>query len=519
MAHRNRLRASTALASMTAALLSSLPAAAQYMPTYGYPVYMPGGYAVPGSMGMPGGVMPGGYAVPGQVGTPGQAAQGNMVIMPGQAQAVFVAPPAQTAAGSPPVVAVDPPGGLEGYNAPGGNAPGSGSSTGIRTALVERSARAQGLLDGYNAEVQRLNEATDKISSRFAAYAFEPLLVDDTVIPPVITEVRERGTQKSDTVLSLAMGTYRIVVPARLAIKVPNWRDYLFFSEPPRSVRASEFQPRSKEEKQVWQATFDEAVREGVAEAREAYAVNMARLVRDYQGMKLYHELARTGAISLPKISREQRALTITEAGSRAAANSLEIKVIVQPRFNPKAPPSAYLRAGASVAPPAPAVPAPARTSVPKAAPPAPARSSAATPAAEQAVGQPLALAPTKAAKPSEDPWGFARGWTLPASTASAAPQASPQPATASGGQPPREAATGAGVATVSFLPPPTPVPPPKPSQLPRPGASPIAAGQGAPKAVAAATAPTSRPNSAKPAPAAADMSLPGPPLSVSLSR
>ncbi|MFG1270550.1 type IV secretory system conjugative DNA transfer family protein [Xanthobacter sp. DSM 14520] len=306
-------------ASVSAAL--SVPAAAQtvYQPVYQQPAY---GYPTP-AYGYP---SAGWQQQQQQLSPQAQVLYSAPQQVPGQSQAQFGPGVGQTA---PLAAVVDPPGGVGGYNAPGAMA------QGIRGQLLARSARGIGLRAGFSEEVGRLNIAVDQVApSLEGRFDFRQLLVDSMVIPPVITEVREVGELENDKLVRLSLGTYRIVAPGRLALKVPTWRDYLNISTvPTMPFRGPDFVPRTEEERATYEQLAEQARLDGIEEARALFAVNLSRLIRDYDGMKLYHSLAGSGAVSLPKVSRTGNDLSVTEHGTRAAVGNVTLELIVSPTF------------------------------------------------------------------------------------------------------------------------------------------------------------------------------------------
>lgn len=274
------------------------------------------------------------YGVPGQQ-TGVQPGIGAQLQMPGQTNATFVDPAVSQApaAGLP----VDPPGGLGGYNAPGG------MGSGIRRDLLSRAARRAGLRAGFQAECSRLTQSIEQFAADFdRRFDFTPMIVDGTIVPPVITEVREVAEQKNAGLVYLSLGTYRIVSQARLALKLPSWRDYLVLSKSYGSRSAPDFPPRTDEELRFYEAEEARGREDGISDARELFEVNLSRLERDYKGMKLYHELAAAGAVSLPKIQRHGSSLSLSDGGQRASVGNMEVKLLVTPSFQ-RASTSAYL--------------------------------------------------------------------------------------------------------------------------------------------------------------------------------
>ncbi|WP_234053728.1 MULTISPECIES: type IV secretory system conjugative DNA transfer family protein [unclassified Xanthobacter] len=256
---------------------------------------------------------------------------------PGQSQAEFVSGTAANAGTGTTPAFVDPPGGVTGYNAPGG------APSGIRADLLSRSARKTGLRTGFAEEAGRINLALERTAAAFyGRFDFRRLLVDGIVIPPVITEVRQVGQQQSDRLVHLAQGTFRIAVPARISLTAPTWRDYLDVQ--PRSVasRGPDLLPQNEAERRTYEEVAEAARADGIEEARALFEVNLARLERDFAGMKLYHDLARRGAVSLPKVTQQQRALALSDGGARAVVGATTVELVVTPTFR-QAAPAAYL--------------------------------------------------------------------------------------------------------------------------------------------------------------------------------
>lgn len=71
----------------------------------------------------------------------------------------------------------------------------------------------------------------------------------------------------------------------------------------------------------------------GVREARMAFSTALATLHRDYHGMRLYHELAQQGAISVPRVDVNNRRWRVTADGQRAFEGETTLEITVNSKF------------------------------------------------------------------------------------------------------------------------------------------------------------------------------------------
>jgi hypothetical protein len=202
---------------------------------------------------------------------------------------------------------------------------------GVRQGFAEETARLNAELDGaYGAELDR-------------RYDFAPLMIDRTLVPPVITEINKLAERAGDRRLYLTLGAFEIVRPARLALRPPNWRDYLYSTRvpPASSSPVAEIRPEDTSEEGVWGVALESGLAVGIAEARASFTTNFNRLDRDFAGMNRYHDLARSGAVSLPVVARTARGVRVASGGERAFVGERTISLIVSPTFR-AAPPAAF---------------------------------------------------------------------------------------------------------------------------------------------------------------------------------
>jgi hypothetical protein len=212
----------------------------------------------------------------------------------------------------------------------------------IRQQVIAQAARGVGVRQGFADETARINAELDGAygAALDRRYDFAPLMIDRTLVPPVIVELRRLGERADDRRLYLTLGAFEIVRPARLALAPPGWRDYLYNTGVPPTLppSASEVRPEGGAEEGVWGIAFESGVAVGIAEARASFTANLDRLERDHAGMGRYHDLARSGAVSLPVVGTSARRVRVAADGARAFVGERVVSLQVSPRFRAAAP-------------------------------------------------------------------------------------------------------------------------------------------------------------------------------------
>lgn len=198
-----------------------------------------------------------------------------------------------------------------------------GSGLGMRAGLADESKVIL-------AEIEKEKSALD------TKFNFGSLTFSNGVLPPVVEEAQD-VISISDYSMSVRGVIYRIVTPATFYQN--NWRNYLFLGlasndedqivgEAQRSVL-----PKSAIEKAYWDKIVRAAHAEGRKQSRRTFDLNLARLERDFNGMRLFYTLYQRGLVSAPKFA------TAIEAVSKPDPNTIIIgdsvfRITAQPEFN-----------------------------------------------------------------------------------------------------------------------------------------------------------------------------------------
>ena len=208
-----------------------------------------------------------------------------------------------------------------------------------------QKARAQALMDtatgiglraGLSWQLRNVDAAVGKLSRDLELiYNFNPLMIQQRVVPPVITEARDLYNQEGDFAVRLSGAYYKIERQARFASVSPNWREYLSF--PKATVMQPgrmSLSPATDEEREIWREAVKSGWDQGVEQANIMLTQAMDRLNRDFGGMARFHRFVITGKISLPAIATED--IAVSRAPAVLAVDETLLRITTLPDFNSK---------------------------------------------------------------------------------------------------------------------------------------------------------------------------------------
>lgn len=196
----------------------------------------------------------------------------------------------------------------------------------IRTMALEDTAMSIGARSGLAKRSQEINTSLEEQTERLnSIYDFNALLLNHSVLPPVLVESNNATTLDDDDTIRTADKTYRIVEQARFVSAPPTWRNYLWMNyqipEPPDRTLL----PKTPEERKIWKHFVELGWEKGFNQANEIYASNLAKLTRDYQGMLIYRDLLEHNMISAPIVARSELGITGDESQMRINDQVLRI--------------------------------------------------------------------------------------------------------------------------------------------------------------------------------------------------
>lgn len=169
-----------------------------------------------------------------------------------------------------------------------------------------------------------------------AIYNFQPLMIANKVVPPVITEARNLYNQAGRDQIRTSDAIYQIDKQAYFSSTPPNWRAYLNFRNEGAAYDSwtyvgGDLTPKNGLERKVWDNGTYDGWRLGSEEAKKIMQSFMERLNKDYIGMVRFHELVLAGKITMPSISSYN--LYDTNTGDKLILGEELLKIQSLPQF------------------------------------------------------------------------------------------------------------------------------------------------------------------------------------------
>lgn len=214
-------------------------------------------------------------------------------------------------------------------------------SRSIRLRAMTEHAKSVAIRSGIKSRIATINNAILANSREFdAIYDFAPLMIDNRVVPPVISEANNLYNQKGDTQVNTAAKIFKIVKQARFSSTAVNWREYLNFPIESSAFEkyayvAGDMKPKDDIELKAWQDATVEGWELGVNQGNIMLKQAMERLNRDYLGMVRFHQFVMQGKLSMPVINHYK--LYDTNDGTTMVLDENMLRISVLPTFNDQA--------------------------------------------------------------------------------------------------------------------------------------------------------------------------------------
>lgn len=193
----------------------------------------------------------------------------------------------------------------------------------IRAAMTSRIDNIESIIEKHSRELD-------------AIYNFEPLMIQQRVVPPVITEARDLYNQSSNLQIRLSQALYNIERQAYFSSTAPNWREYLRFNNEGSAYGkfgyfAGDMQPKTKMEGEIWAEATEKGWELGARQANVILEQAMQKLNRDYTGMIRFHTMVLEGKLTMPSVSSYN--LYDSNTGNRLIVGEELLEIDVLPTF------------------------------------------------------------------------------------------------------------------------------------------------------------------------------------------
>lgn len=192
-----------------------------------------------------------------------------------------------------------------------------------------------GMRGGLAHESKRLSEWMETKSEWMdRVFNFQPIMIHGGVVPPVLVETTDAYSTTDGNYKKIADVVYKIERPAFFSSTPPDWRSYLVKAYHFNPDNIGGWQPRSKEEREVWMAAVKAGWVQGVEQAHQIFEANFSRLSRDLAGMILFTELLDRKLVTPPVV--ESTTIAVSGGGDTMSINQTSAAIEAASKLVPK---------------------------------------------------------------------------------------------------------------------------------------------------------------------------------------
>ena len=200
---------------------------------------------------------------------------------------------------------------------------------GTEGGLAWQAHAIAGTLAGRAAELDRIWNFEVLVSRRAGAVIAPPVVRRSTGA----VRMAESPDGTPSPAVATARNVWRIVSPARILARVPDWRDFLLRDWPEPDRLPAILHPGTADERALFETALTAGWNDGVALADAIHGEDLDRLTRAWLGMAEWRRLERAGMAVPPELRLERNAVS---GGSTALhLDETSLAIAVPGRLNP----------------------------------------------------------------------------------------------------------------------------------------------------------------------------------------
>ncbi|TBW57458.1 hypothetical protein EZI54_07300 [Marinobacter halodurans] len=219
-----------------------------------------------------------------------------------------------------------------------GEASGSANLTGghIRFDAIREAAfsyAAQTALAWRYEQLRKLTQSQEGTIDVIASFA--PFVVDDHMLLPSITRVKNRFDLSSDKDQLRSVDVqYQVAEEPRAITQPPTWRDYLWRDFPYPDKPHPALMPETASEIKIWESAIAAGWKAGLRQAENSWENNLNKLVRDIRGRITYRILESRNVVRPPQMVAGIPQMTTADGGKILNAGEVIHSITVPMSFN-----------------------------------------------------------------------------------------------------------------------------------------------------------------------------------------
>ena len=192
----------------------------------------------------------------------------------------------------------------------------------MRPRAIKEAARLVTFQTAITWRYRQLAARTEEFSTIMdAAFNFTPLILtqgEALIMPPLLARAGASMRIEEPGTATAAKATYEMLEPAQYIAVVPHWRTFLMMDDFPEPEKPNPaVLPKNSEERAIWRRAVRDAWTQGLKEADQLYADNVARMVRSYRGAMLYHLLTAQHLLSRISTASSDLGMHTTDNGNK----------------------------------------------------------------------------------------------------------------------------------------------------------------------------------------------------------
>ena len=214
--------------------------------------------------------------------------------------------------------------------------PEGGGLSKIRLMALKETATSIGAKGGLAWQSKKINESlVARTNNLDQIFDFQRLLLNHNVLPPVLVTGQQLLNIDGQDSIRIADQTYKIEQQARFVTTAPTWQSYLMMNFKKPALPDQTLLPRDDAERKVWIKYVRKGWTQGVIQAKNIYADNLARLKRDFNGMLLYQTLLNKNMVSKPYVAKSNMGVTSNSQDTQLYINDQVLRITALPKLNP----------------------------------------------------------------------------------------------------------------------------------------------------------------------------------------
>lgn len=216
----------------------------------------------------------------------------------------------------------------------------------LRVKALRQAAFSWGVQEGLYWRNGQIKELLESQAIQLDSINFNKFFIDGKLLLPSVVESERMFQQESNSVVRTVKVSYTLDEPAKLMLKPPTWRDYLFrTADKPVQPHEALF-PRTESEKEVWNKSLNNGWDAGIEQANDIYEIDLRKFQKDIEGRYRFRKLLVQGIVTMPSYNSSHYSVLKLDNGKTINLNDVIYSIKSQSDFTDTDKWEPYFRVG-----------------------------------------------------------------------------------------------------------------------------------------------------------------------------